>query len=247
MTTIIAPTPLQDFSPLPAVGMPSFPGEAFRWVNNLTTEWVPGMNSIASVTYQNALAVQQIATQVESLTTELLNAAATQLSGGNGVQWVSGGTYTAATPTTPASVVLDPADVSIAYRCKANVSGSSTPPGQDATHWVRLNGLPFALREAAVDMGASNVLDLSIAGVFKKTITASTTLSVINPAGVGYTSSGILELTNAGAYPVTFWPGTQWTNGVVPALSATGKDRIGFYTSDGGSTYTLTPVALNVS
>ena len=184
--------------------------------------------------------------QVESLTTELLNAAATQVSGGNGVQWVSGGTYTAATPTTPASVVLDPADVSIAYRCKANVSGSSTPPGQDAAHWGRLNGLSYAVQEAVVDLGAGSVIDAALGGVFKKTITASTTFSVINPAQVGWSSSFVLELTNAGAFPVTFWPGTQWTNGVAPSFSASGKDRVGFYTSDGGSTWTVTVVALNV-
>ena len=245
MPTIIAPTPLQDFSPLPAVGMPSFPGDAFRWVNNLTTAWVPGMNSIASVTYQNALAVQQISTQIEAATTDLLSAAATQLSGGNGVQWVSGGTYTAATPTTPASVVLDPTDVSIAYRCKTNVSGSSTPPGQDAAHWVRLNGLPYVLREAAIEM-TGNVLDLSIAAVFAKTITASTTFSVVNVAPAGYVSSGVLEITNGGAFPVTFWAGTRWTNSTVPALTASGTDYIGFFTRNGGSTWTLTPIAINV-
>lgn len=245
--TIISPTPLEDFSPLPAVGMPTFPGEALRWVNNLTINWVPGMNNIASVTYQNALAVQQIAAEIETATTALLNAAATQLSGGNGRLWVAGESYSAATATASADVVLDPNDVSIAYRCRADVSGSSTPPGQDPDHWTRLNGLPYALQEAVIDLGDGTVIDASIGAVFKKTVTGSTTFSVINPASVGYASSFVLELTNAGAHAVTFWPGTQWTNGVVPALSASGKDRLGFYTSDGGATWTVTVVALNVS
>ena len=207
---------------------------------------VPALNAAIAALGANAAFVEQVHEQLEQLTTGLLASAAAQLSGGNGVLWVPGGSYTAATTSQPASVVLDPADVSVAYRCKADVSGSNTPPAQDPDHWVRLNGLSSAVQERVLDLGAGSALDMSRAAVFRKTITGSTTFSLVNPADLGFTSSGVLEITNGGAHAVTLWPGSRWTNGVVPTLTVAGTDVLGFYTSDGGGTTIWTPIALNV-
>lgn len=245
--TVIPITPISNFSPLPAVGMPSFPGEALSWVNNWTFTWVPELNAMAAAVEHNATSATNAATDAVAALADVQAAAAAAVSGGAAVLWVSGGSYVAATASTPASVVLDPDDVARAYRCKADIAGSSTNPRLDPAHWVRLNGLPPAQQEVAVALGADSTLDLSAGVLFSKTVTGSTTLSIINPEPAGLVSSGTLELTNGGANAVTFWPGSKWSNGVVPNLTAAGTDVIGFYTRDGGVTTVLTLTASKAS
>jgi hypothetical protein len=242
---VIPPTPLENFSPLPAVGMPSFPGDALRWVNNWTEVWIPGLNAMADDISHNATVAATAATDAAGLATDMQAIAAAVVSGASARLWASGNDYVAATPTTPADVVLDPDDVSAAYRCKTSIVGSTVNPRLDPTHWVRLTGLSTVVQEAFLDIGGGSNLDLSVAAAFRKEITGSTTLTVSNPAPVGRVTSGVLRLVNGGAHAVTFWPGTQWSGGVVPALTASGSDVIGFYTDDGGSTYTMTLIASN--
>lgn len=93
-----------------------------------------------------------------------------------------------------------------------------------------------ALKETRVAMGANNI-DLSAGNVFTKTITATTTLTVSNVASSGSTSSFILDLTNGGAFVITWWAGMKWANGSAPTLTAAGRDLLGFFTHDGGTTW----------
>ena len=91
-----------------------------------------------------------------------------------------------------------------------------------------------ALTAAAIDLKTGNM--------FTKTVTAATILSVVNAPASGAMASFILELTNGGAYAVTWWTGTggatvKWAGGTAPSLTAAGRDVLGFYTHDGGVTW----------
>lgn len=74
------------------------------------------------------------------------------------------------------------------------------------------------------------------AGLFTKTITGPTTLSVSAVPASPVVTSFILELTNGGS-DVTFWPGIKWPGGAAPTLTASGRDVLGFYTHDGGASW----------
>lgn len=80
-------------------------------------------------------------------------------------------------------------------------------------------------------------LDCATGNGFSKTITAITTFTVSNvpPAGTLYPL--MLELTNGGAFAVTWWAGVKWPGGSPPTLTASGKDELGFWTRDGGTTW----------
>jgi len=90
--------------------------------------------------------------------------------------------------------------------------------------------------ETAVAMGANNI-DLSAGSLFTKTISGLTTLTVSNVASAGSVPSFILELTNGGSATVTWFAGAKWAGGTAPSLTAAGLDILGFYTTDGGTTW----------
>lgn len=89
------------------------------------------------------------------------------------------------------------------------------------------------------------VIDVSTADVFSVTVAAPITFSFTNPAPSGMVSSFILEITNGGAYAIT-WPTVKWASAVVPSLTSSGKDVLGFYTYDGGTTWNGTFIAKDV-
>ena len=93
------------------------------------------------------------------------------------------------------------------------------------------------LRETKVTM-AANDIDLLSGNYFTKTISTATTLTVSNTASSGIVNSFILDLTNGGAGAITWWSGMKWAAGTAPTLTASGRDVLGFFTHDGGSTWT---------
>lgn len=99
-----------------------------------------------------------------------------------------------------------------------------------------MTGAITALRETKVAMGANNI-DLATGNVFTKIITTTTTLTISNVLASGNANSFILELTNGGAYAITWFSGVKWSGGTVPTLTASGVDILGFYSHDGGTTY----------
>ncbi len=80
-------------------------------------------------------------------------------------------------------------------------------------------------------------LNLSSGDWFTATISAASTFALSNVAGSGLTSSFILDLTNGGAYTVTWFSGVKWAGGTAPTLTASGRDVLGFFTDDGGTTW----------
>jgi hypothetical protein len=92
-------------------------------------------------------------------------------------------------------------------------------------------------KEVKVAMAANNI-DLATGSYFTKTITAATTLTVSNVPAAGTTGSFILDLTNGGAGVITWWAGMKWVSATAPTLTAAGRDSLGFFTHDGGTTWT---------
>lgn len=93
------------------------------------------------------------------------------------------------------------------------------------------------LREVRTALPANNI-DLATGNVFTKTISGATTLTVSNVPATGTTASFILDLTNGGSAAITWWAGMKWAGGTVPTLTAAGRDVLGFFTHDGGTTWT---------
>jgi hypothetical protein len=93
-----------------------------------------------------------------------------------------------------------------------------------------------AIREHKVTM-AANDIDCASGSVFTKTISGNTTLTVSNVPASGEIGSFILDLTNGGSATITWWGGIKWPGGAAPALTASGRDVLGFFTHDGGTTW----------
>lgn len=128
---------------------------------------------------------------------------------------------------------------------QTNISGSSAScTGNAATATSAayaatagtVTGAITGLKETAASVAAS-ALDLATANVFYKTISGVTTFTLSNVAATGTVSEFILELTNGGAFAVTWWSGIKWVAGTAPTLTAAGLDTIFFYTRDGGTTW----------
>ena len=93
------------------------------------------------------------------------------------------------------------------------------------------------LKETRVAIPA-NAIDLATGNYFTKTISTATTLTVSSVPSAGLVGSFILDLTNGGAGAITWWSGMKWVGGTPPTLTTAGRDSLGFYTYDGGATWT---------
>ena len=100
-------------------------------------------------------------------------------------------------------------------------------------------------KETKVAIAASNI-DLTLGNYFTKTISGTTTFTVSNVPTTGTASSFILDLTNGGSATITWWSGMKWAGGTAPTLTASGRDALGFYTYDGGTTWTGLILGLDV-
>lgn len=151
-------------------------------------------------------------------------------------------TGSAATLTTARTLTIG--STGKTFNGSANVSWSlaemgaaptASPTFTGVTSMVAANGTHVAL--------ASGAIDLTAGSSFSYTLTASTTFTLSNVPASGKMICFILELTNAGAYTTTLWSNIKWAGGTVPTLSASGRDVLGFYTRDGGTTWTGTVIA----
>jgi hypothetical protein len=92
------------------------------------------------------------------------------------------------------------------------------------------------LRETKVAMAANDIA-LATGNYFTKTISGATTLTVSGIPSAGTTASFILDLTNGGSATITWWT-VKWVGGTAPTLTTAGRDTLGFFTHDGGTTWT---------
>ncbi len=110
-----------------------------------------------------------------------------------------------------------------------------------------VNTFDKSIQEKKIDLSTGFNIDLSLGAVFTKTITATSTFTKSNPATNGNVSSFIIELTNGGSQVVTWFSGVKWEGGTAPDLTVAGKDILGFYTHDGGTTWVGIVIASGVS
>lgn len=85
---------------------------------------------------------------------------------------------------------------------------------------------------------AANDIDVRSGNYFSKTISGATTLTVSNVPATGGAATFILDLTNGGSAAITWWSGVKWAGGTAPTLTAAGRDVLGFFTYDNGTTWT---------
>ena len=108
-----------------------------------------------------------------------------------------------------------------------------------------MTGAITGLRETKVAMAANNI-DLAAGNLFTKTISGATTLTISNALASGNVNSFVLELTNAGSATITWFSGVKWVGGTAPTLTVSGKDILGFYSHDGGTTWNVLGVNKDV-
>lgn len=93
-----------------------------------------------------------------------------------------------------------------------------------------------AVKETKVAVAASDI-DCALGNYFSKTISGTTTFTVSNVPSSGTTASFILDLTNGGSATINWWSGMKWAGGTAPTLTSSGRDVLGFFTHDGGTTW----------
>lgn len=230
MTTITTlPTPPSRSDPI------NFADRADAFLGALPT-FGDQANAVAAEVNADATAASTAKTQAEA-------AAATALATANTDIWVSGTTYAV-------GVVRYSPITFLSYRRKTAGAGT-TDPSADATNWqlvagsgdVTLAGIQTltnktitATKETRVAMPANN-FDLNTANYFTKTISTTTTFTVSNVPSAGTAIGFILDATNAGSSSITWFSGVKWAGGTAPTLTASGRDILGFFTHDAGTTW----------
>lgn len=127
------------------------------------------------------------------------------------------------------------------YRRK--VAGTTaTDPANDATNWTRVQTALYNVKNAV----AASAIDVGLGDFFTKTIAGITTFTVTGVPAAGLAASFVLDLTNGGAFAITWWAGMKWASGVAPLFTASGRDVLGFFTHDGGTTWTGMMLAKDV-
>lgn len=129
--------------------------------------------------------------------------------------------------------VLGSGDITIVDSTKLPLAGGT------------MTGAITAIRETKVAMATNNI-DLATGNLFTKTISGVTTLTISNALADGNVNSFVLELTNGGSAVVTWFSGVKWAGGTAPTLTASGKDILGFYSHDGGTTWNILGVNKDV-
>ena len=139
------------------------------------------------------------------------------------------------------------ASVTFTERMKVSNTGVLTVNGVTAltTAGGTMTGAITGLRETKVAMAANNI-DLAAGNLFTKTISGATTLTISNALASGNVNSFVLELTNAGSATITWFSGVKWAGGTAPTLTTSGKDILGFYSHDGGTTWNILGVNKDV-
>lgn len=141
-----------------------------------------------------------------------------------------------------------PSTTSMPGRIETYTTGSlSTTPTLRTTvdskgNLVLNSGALIERREAV----AASDIDLSKGNYFTKTISGNTTFTVSNVPTSGSVASFILDLTNGASATITWWTTFKYAGGLVPQLTASGRDVIGFYTHDGGTTWNFLLLAKDI-
>lgn len=90
---------------------------------------------------------------------------------------------------------------------------------------------------AAGNITGTATIDMSAANVATATVTGNVTVSFTNPPTSGEEGYLELEITNGGAFTVTWPSAVAWDGGTAPTLQTSGVDLVVFITKDAGTTW----------
>lgn len=91
--------------------------------------------------------------------------------------------------------------------------------------------------DAIGSTGATRTFDMAVANFFSATLDQACTFTFSNPPASGDFGVFVLELTNGGAFAITYPASVDFPGGVAPTLTAAGVDQLAFTTRDGGTTF----------
>jgi hypothetical protein len=191
--------------------------------------------------FNNGTNVVDAVTHLSSLT---LGAALPVLSGGTGI--TSFGTGVATFLGTPSSANLaaaltDETGTGLAVFGTNPTLTGVTLAGEAACAdnlVTRATLKDYAIEGQAVgNTGATRTLDLNDANFFSATLDQACTFTFADPPASGDFGAFVLELTNGGAFAITWPAAVDWPGGVAPSLTASGKDQLVFTTRDAGTTW----------
>lgn len=224
-------TTVSNLPAVPSRGVPSTFSTLFEaFLSALKNTFVGEVNAVASEVNANASTANSAAGTASAAASAASGSAIVALAGAN-----FKGNWSALT-----GALAMPASVAHSGRMWLLNTGvadvTAKTPGV-ASEWTAMTTRALDVVAASVAMAALNI-DLTAGEYFTKTITGNSTLTVSNVPASGTVASFILNLTNGGAYTVTWWSGVKWASGLAPQLTASGRDALGFYTYDGGTTWT---------
>jgi hypothetical protein len=191
--------------------------------------------------YNNATNVVDATTYLSSLT---LGAALPVASGGTGLTALGTGVATfLGTPSSAnlASALTDETGTGVAVFGTNPTLTGVTLAGEAACAdnlVTRATLKDYAVEGSAIgNTGATRTFDLAVANFFSATLDQACTFTFSNPPASGDFGCFVLELTNGGAFAITYPASVDFIGGVAPTLTASGKDQLAFTTRDGGTTY----------
>ena len=96
----------------------------------------------------------------------------------------------------------------------------------------------YAIEGSAIgNVGATRTFDLETANFFSATLDQNSTFTFSNPPASGDFGGFVMELTNGGAYTITWPASVDWPAGTAPTLTSSGVDQLVFTTRDGGTNW----------
>ena len=157
------------------------------------------------------------------------------------------GTVTSVAVSVPSFLSVSGSPITAAGTISVAYSGTALPVANGGTGSTTATGSGSVVlataptltgtRETKVTMAANNIA-VNTGNYFSKTISGATTLTVSGVPTTGTGVSFILDLTNGGSAAITWFSGVKWAGGTAPTLTASGRDVLGFFTHDGGTTWT---------
>lgn len=102
--------------------------------------------------------------------------------------------------------------------------------GADAS--AARNVISAAINETAVNIAATNAINLNNGRLFVAKPTAAITYAISNVPAAPNATCIVLDLDNTSNVAVTWWANIKWPKGVAPTLKA-GRNLLGFITNDG--------------
>jgi hypothetical protein len=237
-------------SGLPSATTPLAGTEVLPIVQGGVTDQV----SVANLTAGRAIAALSVTTDTHRAATS----AGGTLSNSGGTacfQWGAGGGVNA---TVDGSINMNGSGAAIQMSPTSGGTVTIAPNGASTMNNVAIGGTTplagtftalktnAALQQTRTAVAASDI-NLATGNFFSKTISGTTTFTVSNVPTTGTAASLVLDLTNGGSATVNWWAGVKWAAGTPPTLTASGRDSLGFYTYDGGTTWTGLVLGLNLS